>query len=128
MESGKLRHIVTLQRQRDVRGELGGVTHVWEDWLVNIRAEVLPLAAREQWQAQQVAAEVDVRIRIRYRPGIDARVRVKHARDGGAGGSPQVFDYYDLIGDPIDIAGRHRELHLMCVRRSAEGFRTGEPS
>lgn len=124
MESGKLRHRVILQRPIDRRGELGGVTQEWEDWLT-IRAEVLPLAAREQWQAQQVAAETDTRIRIRYRPGITARVRVKHLR---ADGSPQLWDYYDLTGDPIDVSGRKKELHLMCVRRSAEGFRTGEPT
>lgn len=127
MEAGKLRHQITLQRARDVRGELGGVTQVWEDWLVDIRAEILPLAAREQWQAQQVSAETDVRIRIRFRPGIDARVRVKHLRPEN-GGSPQIWDYYDLTGDPIDVGGRHEELHLMCVRRSDEGFRIGAPT
>jgi SPP1 family predicted phage head-tail adaptor len=124
MESGKLRHKIILQRPVDTRDALGGITQSWEDWLT-IRAEILPLAAREQWQAQQIAAETDARIRIRYRPGIDARVRVKHLR---ASGSPQLFDYYDLTGDPIDVGGRKKELHLMCVRRSAEGFRTGDPT
>ncbi len=124
VESGKLRHKVILQRSRDVAGELGGVTQIWEDWLT-VRAEVMTLSVREQWQAQQVAAEADARIRIRFRPGIDARVRVKHLRRGG---SPQVWDYYDLIGDPIDVQGRHFELQLICVRRSAEGFRTGAPT
>lgn len=127
MESGKLRHQVTIQRPRNATGELGGVTQVWEDFLVDIRAEVLPLTAREQWQAQQVTAETDTKIRIRYRPGITAQMRVRHLRPGSAG-SPQIWDYYDLTGDPIDVNGRHFELHLMCVKRSAEGFRTGEQS
>lgn len=127
MESGKLRHQITLQRPRDVKGELGAVTQVWEDWLVNIRAEVLPLTAREQWQAQQITAETDTKIRIRFRPGVTAQVRVKHLRPG-EGGSPEVWDYYDLTGDPINVQGRNFELDLMCVKRGAEGFRTGEQS
>jgi SPP1 family predicted phage head-tail adaptor len=124
MESGKLRHKVTIQRRIERRGELGGVTHDYEDWLT-VRAEVLPLTTREQFQAQQIAAELDTRIRIRWRPGIDATMRVRHQRQSG---SPQQFDFYELVGDPIDVNGRHQELHLMCVRRSAEGFRTGAPS
>lgn len=122
MESGKLRHQVTIQRPVDVRGELGGVSQQYEDWLVDIRAEVLPMTARESFVAQQIAAELDTRIRIRFRRGITPGMRVRHLVSSG---SPSLFDYYDIVGEPVDIGGRRRELHLMCTKRDAEGFRTG---
>lgn len=123
MESGKLRHLVVIERPEEIRGPNGGTSIRYVDWLT-VRAEVLPLSAREQWTAQQVASETDVRIRMRYRPGITAKHRLRHLKTPG---SPSVYDRYDIAGEPIDVRGRRKELEIMCVKRDAEGFRSGEP-
>lgn len=80
------------------------------------------MTAREQFAAQQISAEIDTRIRIRFRRGITAKMRVRHLVSAG---SPSLFDYYDIVGPPVDIGGRRRELHLNCTKLDAEGFRTG---
>lgn len=117
-------HKVTIQEALEQVSGSGARDTVYRDWLVNIWAEVLPLTTRETWQAQQVAATSTHRIRIRYRPGITARHRVKWTR---AGGSPTDAQYFDLDGDPLDQKGRRIELHLICTAREAEGFRSGPP-
>lgn len=122
MEIGELRHKITIQRPTLVRGELGGSSEVFEDWLVNIWASIEPLSPAEFFAAAQVASEQTLRIRIRYRPGITAQMRIRHQVGGG---SPTNYVYFDIEGEPLDVFGRRREIHLMCKRRQAEGFRTG---
>jgi SPP1 family predicted phage head-tail adaptor len=123
--AGTLRHRVTIQAPQDARTNSGATKTVFVDYLGPIWASVEPLTARELWAAAQVQSEATVRIRIRYRPGITAKMRVKWQRIPG---SPNVYDWYEIEGPPIDIEGRHHELHLMCVLREAEGFRQGAPS
>lgn len=123
--AGSLRHKITIQRAEDGRSPSGATITSFVDWLVDIWASVEPLTASEQWRAVQIESEATTRIRLRYRPGITAKMRVKWKRIAG---SPDVYDFYDIEGPPIDIEGKHHELHLMCVLREAEGFRSGAPS
>jgi SPP1 family predicted phage head-tail adaptor len=124
VESGKLRHKITIERPIPGRSERGGVRESYEPWLTDIWAEVLGLGPKELMAAQQVQSSVTAKIRIRYRPGINAKMRVRWARSEG--GSPTKVDYYDIEGPPIEVQGRTNEIWLMCVRRDAEGYRTGE--
>lgn len=123
MEPGKFRHKVTIQRCVDQQGELGGPVEQYVPWLVDIWAEVLHLEPRELWQAQQVTADINMKVRIRYRPGLNAKMRVQWQREPG---SPASIDYLDVAGPPIEVEGRRDEVWLMCIRRDAEGFRTGD--
>lgn len=123
MEPGELRHKVTVQRSTDQQDARGGVVEAYTDWLPDIWAEVLHLTPRELWQAQQVNAEITMKVRLRYRPGLDAKCRVKWQRDPG---SPTSIDFLEVAGPPIEVAGRRDEIWLMCIRRDADGFRTGE--
>lgn len=122
MRAGPLRHIVTLQRPVNTQTASGSVRDDFEDWLVDIAASVEEVSGRESWVAEQVAAEVDARIRIRYREGVTAQMRVVHKIQPG---SPTGIDVYDIVA-PVKADGRKEELHLMCKKRDAEGFRTGE--
>lgn len=124
MEVGELRHKVTIERPLQGRSERGGPRDSFEPWLPNIWAEVKDTGPRERFGAQQVQSSITTKIRIRFRPGIDATMRVKW--EHGEGGSPTIVDYYDIEGPPIAVEGRTNEIWLLCVKRDAEGYRTGE--
>lgn len=118
VEAGRLRHRVTLQRRVESQGSTGEVTWTWQDEDV-VWAAVEPIQGREFFASQQVQAEVTTRIRIRYRPNIDAKMRVKHVTDAG---SPGAVVYYGIEA-VINPKHRRRELQLMCRERDAEGWR-----
>lgn len=123
MQAGKLRHKVTIERPVQGRSERGGPRDEWQPYLSDIWAEVLDLGPRERMAAQQVQSSITTKVRIRYRPGIDATMRVKWQHGGG---SPSSIEYFDIEGPPIGVEGRPNEIWLMCVKRDAEGYRTGE--
>lgn len=118
MEAGRLRHRVTLQRRVEAQGATGAVTWTWQDE-DTVWAAVEPIQGREFFGAAQVQAEVTTRIRIRYRPNIDAKMRVKFVTDPG---SPGAVKYYGIEA-VIHVRERRRELQLMCRERDAEGWR-----
>lgn len=101
MKAGTLRHRVVLQRLTETRGPTGDLVKTWADQ-PEIWAAVEPLSGREYWQAQQVAAETTIRVRIRYSSGVVPTMRVKYGT--------RTFEVLSII-DPEE---RHVELHLMC--------------
>lgn len=101
MRAGELRHRVTIQQPVESRNSFGEVTVTWQD-VATVWAAIEPLRGREFWEARQTVAEMDVRIRIRYRSGITPKMRV-------VWGS-KVYD----IESVIDVESRRKELHLMC--------------
>jgi SPP1 family predicted phage head-tail adaptor len=94
-------------------------------FLADIWAAIEPISSTEIYGASQIQSTATTRIRIRYRPGITAKMRVKVSRDRS---SPDLVDYYDIEGDPIEVTTRRREIWLNCKKRSGSGFRTGPPS
>lgn len=74
--------------------------HVW--------AEVLPLSAREQFQAQQVNRDITLKIRIHYRSDLTEQMRL-------------IFDgeYYDIQG--ITEIGFREGIELLCGLYKPEG-------
>ena len=101
MKAGSLRHRVTIQRLTITQGTAGEVVESWSD-VATVYAAVEPLSGREFWQAQQVAAESQIRVRIRYRAGLDTTMRVIH--------DDRTLEILSIV-DPEE---RHRELQLMC--------------
>lgn len=120
IEAGPLRSRVRIQRAVKRRTSSGAFVEDYEPW-ITCWAAIEPLLPREFWAAQQVQSEITTRIRIRYRPGLNAKCRVLHARTGG---SPTLVDRYDVEGPPIEDRA-NGQIQLMCVRRDAEGFRIG---
>lgn len=123
VRAGSLRHRVTIQRPTNSRSGSGAILDQYEDYLPDISAAVEVITGREQWLANvQVAAELSARIRIRYRDGLTAQMRVLHIVRGG---SPTRATIYDIAA-VISADTRQRELYLLCTTRDAEGFRRGE--
>lgn len=107
MQAGKLRHKVTIQRQVAAspnQHSTGEPDEPWTAYLSDIWGAVEPLNGRELFAAQEFHSEVSVRIRIRYREGITAAMRV-------------LFDsrYYQILY-VLDPEERHRELQLLCTQ------------
>lgn len=121
MRAGELRHRLKIQRPVQVRTGSGAFDEVFETWL-EVWGAVEPLTPREIFAAAQVQSDITTRVRIRYRPGITAKMRVAWQREAG---SPSIMEYFDIEGPPIEPNTVRDELWLMCRRRDAEGFRTG---
>ena len=103
MKAGELDQRVTLQRREQGEDEAG---QPFEDWLpyLSAWAAVYPLRGREIVAADAVASITDVRVIIRYRPGITPAMRVQHGTD----------TYW--IESVANVASAGREIELLCKR------------
>jgi hypothetical protein len=64
--------------------------------------------------AEQIYGQVDVRIRMRYQPGINDRQQVLYTDGEG------VTHNYD-VQSVVNVSNRNRELILMCIERTQVG-------
>lgn len=108
MRSGKLRHLVTVQRKSLTTDDYGGPVETWAD-VATARASVEPMQGRELASAQTVNDETTTRITMRYLIGVTTADRI-------------TFEgrYYNLQS-VIDPELRHRELIIMASDGLNEG-------
>ena len=120
MQSGKLVHVITIERRSPVQGATGNFSETWEalPGFARIMGEVLPDRATEFFSAKQIQATTNAMVRLYYQPGIDATMRVVHHV------RPGIDEYWDIQG-AVDYQRRQRELRLYCLQREAEGYRRG---
>lgn len=111
MEAGKLRHRVTIQSLSAGSPQRTGSGQPDKAWATaaTVWASIEPLRGREFFAADAVQSKVAVRIRIRYRAGITAAMRVLHGST--------VYP----IEAVVDPENRHVELQLMCSQGAAVG-------
>ena len=117
VQAGSFRRRVTIQSRVDTQDTAGGVTASWSIFAANVPAAIDEQGGREFFAAQQIQAKNTATISIRWRPGIDEKMRVLHYRTPG-----KPPDIYNIEGMSIDPTGR-KIITLYCVIRSAEGFR-----
>lgn len=97
MRAGKLRHRVTIQQPGQTQDPATGEpTTDWQD-VATVWASVEPLSAREFIAAQAGQSEISARIKIRYREGIDATMRILHRG--------KAYNIEGVLADPQ--SGRH---------------------
>jgi len=120
MQSGKLRHRLTLLRRTDSQQPGGQVAHSYTPF-AEVWGGVRPLSGRELIAAQQVNSEINTEITIRFRNDVDETCRAQHIINHDV--SPPWFDAYDILAIMPDPKTNRRELRLACVRRTAEGWR-----
>ena len=103
MRAGTLDQRVTLEQRVEGQDEAG---QPFEDWLpyLSAWAAVYPLRGREIVAADAVAAISDVRVILRYRPGITPAMRVQHGSDTYS------------IATVINVNSANREIELLCKR------------
>lgn len=122
MQSGKLRHRITIERPIETQdASTGAIAVSWSLFASRISAEVLPDRASEYFAAQQLQSSTNAMIRIRYRVGVEPTMRVTHHLSDGI---PEILEVYDIQG-VVHFQAGFREIRLMCLKRDAEGFRRG---
>lgn len=114
VQAGRFRHRVTIQRKAVGRDSAGGITESWSDFAKNVNAAIDTVTGRESIYSQQIAAKYSSEISIRWRPGIDATMRVLHGRI-----------VYNIEGVIPDSDTGRKIITLLCSRRDADGFRDG---
>lgn len=102
MKIGRLRQRITLQYKVVTRDAVGGEVITWTDQ-ETIWASAEPLRGRDFFSAQQAQSDVSIRFTLRYRAYLNGTYRVKW-RD----------QYFEIVGEPIEINGRLTEHQLMC--------------
>jgi SPP1 family predicted phage head-tail adaptor len=76
MRSGLLRHVIDIQDAAETPDGMGGFTTSYSDLHSNLRAAIWPLSGSERLESDKLELSVTHRIRIRYREGIKADMRV----------------------------------------------------
>ena len=102
MRAGELRKYVTIQEKTgETRDSYGSLTWTWQT-LQQVYAAIEPLSGREFFDAQEVQADVSVRIRIRALAGVKPDMRVVYGS--------RVLEILSVL----DLEERGQEMHLMC--------------
>lgn len=100
--SGTYRHRISIQNRVVTENSLGEIAPDWQDVVVGASALVEDLNGRDLVAAQDVHALVNTRIRMRYRSGITARMRVIFRG--------QIYNIESVIrNDAVNV-----ELMLLC--------------
>jgi len=78
LRAGDLKHLIDIQEATLVADGMGGQTTTWANvsGLSGLRAAIWPLYASERLEAMQLEHAISHRIRIYYRPGLNADMRV----------------------------------------------------
>ncbi|GAB3388123.1 phage head closure protein [Lysobacter fragariae] len=109
MKSGKLRHRITIQQRVETRDEFGGVSLAWQDFAVDVPADVLTGPGRELRAANAPQEEIAARINFHFLPGVTQIMRV--VWDG------QLFNIRSI---ELDRTAR-RETRLICTTGVNDG-------
>lgn len=102
METGKLRHHITIERPAETRGQMGSQRKAWAP-ICQTWARVQPLSGRALEVAQALHAEVTVKVTIRHRVDVDSTCRVTYR------GQVYVVQYV------LNPEEQNRELQLYCT-------------
>lgn len=108
--AGELNQRVTLQRKTVTQAANGEPFTNWSP-LVVLYARVHQLTGRDQIAAQQVQYPADVRIVIRYRPGLTPEDH-RLAWQG---------DPYEIVGQPARVGPRGEWLEIMATHGVRDG-------
>ena len=100
MQSGRLRHRITIQSRELVPNEIGEMEEEWAP-LATVWASVEPARGNQYYAAKQLDAKVDGVVIMRYRSDIEPTMRIIY--DG------RILKIISLL----TVKERKRELHIM---------------
>ncbi|AXT46611.1 head-tail adaptor protein [Chromobacterium rhizoryzae] len=104
MRAGRLRHLVQIQREVKRKNDHGENVSGWE-LVCKTRANVADFTGRDRI-GDVTLHQIDARAFLRWRPGIEAGMRLVHVKDG-------VTRTYTVKAPPIDRDGRRRDMELI---------------
>jgi len=102
IRAGKLSQRITIEQVGEARDAIGGVGETWSTF-ATVWAEFVSQTGREFFAAKQINNALDCIIRIRYLPGITAKMRVRMGSR-----------ILNIVAPPIDVNEAHEEIKLMC--------------
>lgn len=104
MRAGRLRHSVQIQREVKRKNDHGENV---SDWVLvcKTRANVADITGRDRI-GDVTLHQIDARAFLRWRPGIEAGMRLVHVKD-------RVTRTYAIKSPPIDRDGRRRDMELI---------------
>lgn len=103
MRIGKLRHRLTIQAYTETVNTFGEPVKTWAD-VNTVWCAIEPLKGREYMAAKETQSEVNVRVRMRYRTGMAANMRLY-----GGGKYYEITDVQQFEEGPS-----HKETVCMC--------------
>jgi SPP1 family predicted phage head-tail adaptor len=109
MQSGDLRHRIELQSQTRTPDGGGGFVVAWAV-VHTVYASIWPLKGEESLEGGRTIAAVTHRVRIRFRRGVKASMRIRDLFSG---------KYFSIITAPIDLGDRHEYLEMMVKETTA---------
>lgn len=102
MRAGRLRHRVTIQEFVKLSEDgIGGSINEWIN-VATVWARVIPLNGRELVIAQQIMPETTHRVEMRYKGGLNSKMRLLHRG--------RVLDNISIK----NIDELNKEIHLLC--------------
>lgn len=108
LAAGTLNRQVTLQRAVPAGDGQGGTTRTWTD-VAATWAAISARGGKEFQTAKQTRATLTDEVRIRYRTGITADMRVVYGTR-----------VLSIAQPPIDVDARHEQLLLLCEEIDGE--------
>ena len=106
MNIGKLNKRVTIKSSSTTQDSYGEQVETYTD-VATVWASIEPLVGKEYYAAEQANSEVSIKVRIRYRTGINDKMIVFY-------GNRKLL----IVSPPIDYHEQHNELILMCKELS----------
>ena len=76
IESGKYRHYISIQNPTETRDTHGEPIITWPSTYHKAWASIEPLQGWEYWESKRINAEVSSKIEMRYKSGINPKMRV----------------------------------------------------
>lgn len=109
MRAGRLRHQLIAEWPDTVRSDTGSESLIWRE-LITIRAGIEPIKGTERLIGNQILADLDTKIVVRWSPRVDeitAKFRLRHPERS----NPTI---YNIAATPIHINLGRREVHFLC--------------
>jgi len=79
LKAGRLRHRVDIEAPVNTQdATTGEITVTWTAVHTNVPAAIEPVSVREAIAASQLQSEISVKIVIRYIPGLQPNMRIRH--------------------------------------------------
>lgn len=103
MRSSLLRHLISFEEQVETKNSIGEIKNEWLSLVLREYVQIIPLKGDEKYQSKSLNTEVNHKIRLRYRTGLDSKMRIVYGT--------RIFE----IDSIINLGERNKELHIMAT-------------
>lgn len=112
LAAGSLRHRLDLEQRVETQDlKTGDMVYTWEAVATSLACSIEPMSAREFLQAQAIESAASVRVVIRWRNDVVAKMRLRDPLDG---------TIYNVLGVLADKDSNREYLTLPCSVGSAD--------